>query len=106
MLTKKNLLEEVDKQKKRLRNDDPSDNDFKGPWAVYEGEEQFDKINIKDDVLKFDDFDDKELKIIKKEKYLNEMDTEFHIPKVEKDDLNIFKPSFHFGINVNEIKLN
>lgn len=28
------------------------------------------------------------------------MDTEFHIPKIEKDNLSIFKPSFSFGIKI------
>lgn len=79
------------------------DKNYKGPWAVYEGEEQFDKID-NNNIFQLD-LPTVDFNIKNKDKYLQEMDPNFHIPKIKEDD-GTFKPSFMFGVKTKEIILN
>lgn len=90
-----------DLKARRYKNNDPSSSEYLGPWAVYQGEEEFDKINKKAEKLTFESreliFKDKP-----QAKYPGEMDP-FYPPKPEHnvEDTN-FKPSvvFHMDATV------
>ena len=103
-LTKRDTIDkdkekgDTDLKSKRYKNDDPASSDYLGPWAVYEGEEEFDKVNKKPQKLEFE-LQERIFKDVPQAKYPGEMDP-YYPPRPEHnvEDTN-FKPTSTFHIS-------
>ena len=66
----------------RLKNDDPDSEDFKGPWACYEGEGMFDTVNQKPKKLEFVEEEETEEKVKQEKKREREPELDpFNMPE-------------------------
>lgn len=85
---------------KRIKNDDPESEEFKGPWAPYEGDGIFDTINQKPKKLEFVEEEETEEKVKeeKKKERQPELDP-FNMPEEAPDVQNPdFEPYSTFHI--------
>lgn len=80
-------------KKERYKNNDPNSDNFLGPWAVYKGEEEYDKINRKADPLNLDDQNDFFLKDESQAKFPGEMDPYYHLKTNNEVKDKGFQPS-------------
>ena len=90
-----NKSDEVRRKKiklKRLKNDDPASEDFRGPWACYEGEGLFDSINQKPKKMEFTETEETEDKVrAEKKKERRLVVDPFNMPE---EDIQFKDPDF------------